>query len=152
MKYYPNFSDVFDDLFDSGVNTTKANTMLCDIRETENTYEMNIALPGYKKEDISLDLTDDYLTVSANTNQDKEEKDKNGKVIRSERYTGSCSRKFYVGEGYKEEDFTAKFENGELMITFPKTEPEKIEEKKPIMIEQAFEKEVRASFFYTVRM
>ena len=141
MKYYPNFSDVFDDLFDSGVNTTKANTMLCDIRETENTYEMNIALPGYKKEDISLDLTDGYLTVSANTNQDKEEKDKNGKVIRSERYTGSCSRKFYVGEGYKEEDFTAKFENGELMITFPKTEPEKIEEKKPIMIEQAFEKE-----------
>ena len=135
MRYYPNFSDVFDDLFDSGVNTTKANTMLCDIRETENTYEMNIALPGYKKEDISLDLTDGYLTVSANTNQDKEEKDSNGKVIRSERYTGSCSRKFYVGEGYKEEDFTAKFENGELMITFPKTEPEKIEEKKPIMIE-----------------
>lgn len=135
MRYYPNFSDVFDDLFDSGVNTTKANTMLCDIRETENTYEMNIALPGYKKEDISLDLTDGYLTVSANTNQDKEEKDKNGKVIRSERYTGSCSRKFYVGEGYKEEDFTAKFENGELKITFPKTEPEKIEEKKPIMIE-----------------
>ena len=135
MRYYPNFSDVFDDLFDSGVNTTKANTMLCDIRETENTYEMNIALPGYKKEDISLDLTDGYLTVSANTNQDKEEKDKNGKVIRSERYTGSCSRKFYVGEGYKEEDFTAKFENGELLITFPKTEPEKIEEKKPIMIE-----------------
>ena len=135
MKYYPNFSDVFDDLFDSGVNTTKANTMLCDIRETENTYEMNIALPGYKKEDIALDLTDGYLTVSANTNQDKEEKDKNGKVIRSERYTGSCSRKFYVGEGYKEEDFTAKFENGELMITFPKTEPEKIEEKKAIMIE-----------------
>lgn len=135
MRYYPNFSDVFDDLFDSGVNTTKANTMLCDIRETENTYEMNIALPGYKKEDISLDLTDGYLTVSANTNQDKEEKDKNGKVIRSERYTGSCSRKFYVGEGYKEEDFTAKFENGELMIAFPKTEPEKIEEKKPIMIE-----------------
>mgnify|MGYP000690808601 CR=1 FL=1 len=135
MKYYPNFSDVFDDLFDSGVNTTKANTMLCDIRETETTYVMNIALPGYKKEDISLDLTDGYLTVSANTNQDKEEKDSNGKVIRSERYTGSCSRKFYVGEGYKEEDFTAKFENGELMITFPKTEPEKIEEKKPIMIE-----------------
>ena len=135
MRYYPNFSDVFDDLFDSGVNTTKTNTMLCDIRETENSYVMNIALPGYKKEDISLDLTDGYLTVSANTNQDKEEKDKNGKVIRSERYTGSCSRKFYVGEGYKEEDFTAKFENGELMITFPKTEPEKIEEKKPIMIE-----------------
>ena len=111
------------------------NAMQCDIKEVDNNYEMNIALPGYKKEDISLDLTDGYLTVSANTNQDKEEKDSNGKVIRSERYTGSCSRKFYVGEGYTEEDFAAKFENGELMITFPKTEPEKIEEKKPIMIE-----------------
>ena len=55
MRYYPSFSDVFDDLFDSGVNTTKANTMLCDIRETENTYVMNIALPGYKKEDIALE-------------------------------------------------------------------------------------------------
>ena len=109
--------------------------MQCDIKEVDNNYEMNIALPGYKKEDISLDLTDGYLTVSANTNQDKEEKDSNGKVIRSERYTGNCSRKFYVGEGYTEEDFAAKFENGELMITFPKTEPEKIEEKKPIMIE-----------------
>ena len=136
MRYYPSFNDMFDDLFDTeSKNPTKANTMLCDIRETETTYVMNIALPGYKKEDISLDLTDGYLTVAANTNQDKEEKDSNGKVIRSERYTGSCSRKFYVGEGYKEEDFTAKFDNGELMITFPKTEPEKIEEKKPIMIE-----------------
>ena len=121
MRFLPGFYDVFDD----GWMSPSTNAMQCDIKEVDNNYEMN----------ISLDLTDDYLTVSANTNQDKEEKDKNGKVIRSERYTGSCSRKFYVGEGYKEEDFTAKFENGELMITFPKTEPEKIEEKKPIMIE-----------------
>ena len=152
MRFLPGFYDVFDDMFDDGWMSPSTNAMQCDIKEVDNNYEMNIALPGYKKEDISLDLTDGYLTVSANTNQDKEEKDKNGKVIRSERYTGSCSRKFYVGEGYKEEDFTAKFENGELMITFPKTEPEKIEEKKPIMIEQAFEKEARASFFHTVRM
>ena len=152
MRFLPGFYDVFDDMFDDGWMSPSTNAMQCDIKEVDNNYEMNIALPGNKKEDISLGLTDGYLTVSANTNQNKEEKDKNGKVIRSERYTGSCSRKFYVGEGYKEEDFTAKFENGELMITFPKTEPEKIEEKKPIMIEQAFEKEVRASFFYTVRM
>ena len=131
MKYYPNFSDVFDDLFDSGVNTTKANTMLCDIRETENTYEMNIALPGYKKEDIALELKNGYLKVSASAKKEETA----GRIVRRERYTGSCSRKFYVGEGYKEEDFAAKFENGELMITFPKTEPEKIEEKKAIMIE-----------------
>jgi len=135
MRFLPGFYDVFDDMFDDGWMRPTTNAMQCDIKEVDNNYEMNIALPGYKKEDISLDLTDGYLTVSANTNQDKEEKDSNGKVIRSERYTGSCSRKFYVGEGYTEEDFTAKFENGELMITFPKTEPEKIEEKKPIMIE-----------------
>ena len=131
MRYYPNFSDVFDDLFDSGVNTTKANTMLCDIRETENTYEMNIALPGYKKEDIALELKNGYLKVSASAKKEET----TGRIVRRERYSGNCSRSFYVGEGYKEEDFTAKFENGELMITFPKTEPEKIEEKKPIMIE-----------------
>ena len=129
MRFLPGFYDLFDDWM-----TPTTNAMQCDIKEVDNNYEMNIALPGYKKEDIFLDLTDGYLTVSANTNQDKEEKDSNGKVIRSERYTGSCSRKFYVGEGYKE-DFAAKFENGELMITFPKTEPEKIEEKKAIMIE-----------------
>ena len=145
MRFLPGFYDVFDDMFDDGWMRPTTNAMQCDIKEVDNNYEMNIALPGYKKENISLDLTDGYLTVSANTNQDKEEKDSNGKVIRSERYTGSCSRKFYVGEGYKEEDFTAKFDNGELMITFPKTEPKKIEEKKPIMIEQAFEKEARAA-------
>ena len=99
MRFLPGFYDLFDDWM-----TPTTNAMQCDIKEVDNNYEMNIALPGYNKEDISLDLTDGYLTVSANTNQDKEEKDKNGKVIRSERYTGSCSRKFYVGEGYTEED------------------------------------------------
>ena len=84
---------------------------------------------------LALMDDDEKKELGVETDQEKEEKDKNGKVIRCERYTGSCSRKFYVGEGYKEEDFTAKFENGELMIAFPKTEPEKIEEKKPIMIE-----------------
>ena len=105
MRFLPGFYDVFDDMFDDGWMSPSTNAMQCDIREVDNNYEMNIALPGYKKEDISLDLTDGYLTVAANSNQDKEE------------------------------DFTAKFENGELMITFPKTEPEKVEEKKPIMIE-----------------
>ena len=105
MRYYPNFSDVFDDLFDSGVNTTKANTMLCDIRETENTYEMNIALPGYKKEETA------------------------GRIVRRERYSGNCSRSFYVGEGFTEEDIKAKFDNGELMISVPKEAPKRVEKK-----------------------
>ena len=92
MRYYPSFSDVFDDLFDSGVNTTKANTMLCDIRETENTYVMNIALPGYKKEDIALELKEGYLKVSASAKKEETA----GRIIRRERYSGNCSRSFYV--------------------------------------------------------
>lgn len=125
MKYYPNFSDVFDDLFDSGVNTTKANTMLCDIRETENTYEMNIALPGYKKEDIALELKDGYLKVSASAKKEETA----GRIVRRERYSGNCSRSFYVGEEFTEEDIKAKFDNGELMISVPKEAPKRVEKK-----------------------
>lgn len=131
MRYYPSFNDVFDDLFDNSWTTpSKANNnMLCDIRETENTYEMNLALPGYKKEDISLELKDGYLKVSASSNKEKEEKDKTGKVIRRERYSGNCSRSFYVGKGFTEEDIKARFENGELMISVPKEVPQRAEKK-----------------------
>lgn len=130
MRYYPSFNDVFDDLFDTGVsNPTKTNTMLCDIRETENSYVMNIALPGYKKEDIGLELKDGYLKVSAASNKEKEEKDKAGRVVRRERYSGNCSRSFYVGEGFTEEDIKAKFDNGELMISVPKEAPKRVEKK-----------------------
>lgn len=130
MRYYPSFSDVFDDLFDSGVSSpSKVTNMLCDIRETENTYEMNIALPGYKKEDIALELKDGYLKVSAASNKEKEEKDKAGRVVRRERYSGNCSRSFYVGEGFTEEDIKAKFDNGELMISVPKEVPKRVEKK-----------------------
>lgn len=130
MRYYPNFNDVFDDLFDSGVSSpSKVTNMLCDIRETENTYEMNIALPGYKKEDIALELKDGYLKVSAASNKEKEEKDKAGRVVRRERYSGNCSRSFYVGEGFTEEDIKAKFDNGELMISVPKEAPKRVEKK-----------------------
>lgn len=135
MRYYPSFNDVFDDLFDNSWTTpSKANNnMLCDIRETENTYEMNLALPGYKKEDISLELKDGYLKVSAASNKEKEEKDKTGKVVRRERYSGNCSRSFYVGKGFTEEDIKARFDNGELMISVPKEVPQR-DEKKSITI------------------
>ena len=130
MRYYPSFNDVFDDLFDTGVSSpSKVTNMLCDIRETENTYEMNIALPGYKKEDIGLELKDGYLKVSASSNKEKEEKDKAGRVVRRERYSGNCSRSFYVGEGFTEEDIKAKFDNGELMISVPKEAPKRVEKK-----------------------
>ena len=131
MKYYPNFSDVFDDLFDSGVNTTKANTMLCDIRETENTYEMNIALPGYKKENIALELKNGYLKVSASAKKEETA----GRIVRRERYSGNCSRSFYVGEGVTQEDIKAKYEDGILRLSVPKKEAKAVENKKYIAIE-----------------
>ena len=131
MRYYPSFSDVFDDLFDSGVNTTKANTMLCDIRETENTYVMNIALPGYKKEDIALELKEGYLKVSASAKKEETA----GRIIRRERYSGNCSRSFYVGEEIESEDVKATFRNGTLSLEVPKKEPKKeLPEKKYIEI------------------
>ena len=120
MRYYPSFNDMFDDLFDTeSKNPTKANTMLCDIRETETTYVMNIALPGYKKEDIALELKDGYLKVSASAKKEETA----GRIVRRERYSGNCSRSFYVGEGFTEEDIKAKFDNGELMISVPKEAP-----------------------------
>ena len=135
MRFLPGFYDVFDDMFDDGWMSPSTNAMQCDIKEVDNNYEMNIALPGYKKEDISLDLTDGYLTVSANTNQEKEEKDKNGKVIRCERYTGSCSRKFFVVVRRPPRSTHAPTVFPYSTLFRSKTEPEKIEEKKPIMIE-----------------
>ena len=87
-----------------------------------------------KKEDIHLELNDGYLNVSASHNTSKDEKDDKGNVIRQERYSGTFSRSFYVGENVKEEDIKASYENGELKITFPK-EQEKLPEKKTIMIE-----------------
>lgn len=126
MRYYPSFNDVFDDLFDTeSRNPTKANTMLCDIRETENSYVLNIALPGYKKEDISLELKDGYLKVSVAAKKEETA----GRIVRRERYSGNCSRSFYVGEGFTEEDIKAKFDNDELMISVPKEAPKRVEKK-----------------------
>ncbi|MEG2384872.1 MAG: Hsp20/alpha crystallin family protein, partial [Erysipelotrichaceae bacterium] len=91
-------------------------------------------LPGYKKEDIKIDLKDGYLNVSATRNVETDEKDKEGNVIRQERYSGSCSRSFFVGEQTQQEDIKANFENGELKISLPKQSTKKEEEKKFIPI------------------
>ncbi len=137
MKLLPGFNDMFDDFFDDSffAPAGRVDSMRCDIKETDNGYEMNMELPGYKKEDIKIDLNKGYLNVSAASNTDKEDKDKEGHVIRRERYSGSCSRSFYVGEGLKEEDIKARFDNGELVIAIPKNAPQEIEEKKFISIE-----------------
>lgn len=110
--------------------------MQTDIAEKENSYEVTMNLPGFKKEDVKGELKDGYLIVSATTNTSNDEKDGEGRFIRRERYSGSCSRSFYVGEDITREDIKAKFEDGTLKITIPKKEPAPaISESKYIAIE-----------------
>ena len=95
------------------------NLMKTDVRETENTYEVDIDLPGFKKDEIKVDLKDGYLTVSAAKGLDRDKQDKDGKYIRQERYAGACSRSFYVGD-VESTDVSAKYEDGILKISLPK--------------------------------
>lgn len=112
------------------------NLMKTDVKETEDSYEVDIDLPGFKKEEISAKLEDGYLTISAAKGLEKEEKDeKSGKYIRRERYTGQCSRSFYVGNAVTEADIRAKFEDGILKLSVPKKDAKQIETKKYIAIE-----------------
>lgn len=109
--------------------------MKTDVRETETGYEVDMDLPGFKKDEIKLDLENGYLTVSAAKGLDKDEKDQKGKLIRQERYAGSMQRSFFVGEEITTEDIKAKYENGVLKLNVPKKEAKKLPEKKTIMIE-----------------
>ena len=109
--------------------------MKTDVHEHEDHYEMDIDLPGFKKEEIKLQLKDGYLNVSAAKGLEEEDKTKKGKLIRQERYTGAMERSFYVGENITEKDVKAKFEHGVLKLCFPKDEQPKIPEEKTIMIE-----------------
>ncbi len=111
--------------------------MKTDIKEADDRFELDINLPGFKKEDISAELKSGYLTISASTKKDSEQKDEtSGKYIRKERYEGSCSRSFYVGEDVTKEDIKAKYENGILSLVVPKVDKKpKVEEKNYIAIE-----------------
>ncbi|MBS6642279.1 MAG: Hsp20/alpha crystallin family protein [Clostridiaceae bacterium] len=109
--------------------------MKTDVRETDNTYELDIDLPGFKKEEVSAKLENGYLTISASKGLNKDEKDKEGNYIRRERYTGQCARSFYVGEGVRQEDIHAKFEDGILKLSIPKEVKNQIEENNYIAIE-----------------
>lgn len=111
------------------------NLMKTDVRETEGTYELDIDLPGFKKEEVNLTLEDGYLTISAAKGLDKDEKDKKGKYIRQERYAGTCSRSFYVGEGVEPTDVSAKFEDGILKVSLPKREQKQLPKSNLIAIE-----------------
>ena len=135
MRYIPKYYDLFDDMFDTFAGDRYSNLMKTDIKEKDGNYELDVELPGYKKEDVKVDLKDGYLTISANRSNENEEKDNEGKIIRQERYSGSLSRSFYVGDDMKVEDIKAKFDNGILHLTLPSQERKQIEERKYITIE-----------------
>ena len=112
-----------------------AHVMKTDVTEHDDRFEIAIDLPGFKKEDVTIDLENGYLTVSAAKGVDKDENDKEGKLIRQERYSGAMQRSFYVGENVTEEDIKAKMEHGLLTLCIPKKETPKLPEKKTIVIE-----------------
>ena len=111
------------------------NMMKTDIRENEGSYEVLVDLPGFTKEDIHVKLEKGYMTISAVKEQNEEEKDKDGKFIRRERYSGSVSRSFYVGDAITNEEVKAKYENGILQLTVPKKEAKALEQNSYIAIE-----------------
>ena len=142
------FNDnVFDDFFDFPFYDDRAekklyghhaaNLMKTDIQEHEDGYTLEMDLPGFKKEEIQIELNNGYMTISATKGLDENEKDKkSGKYIRRERYTGSCQRSFYVGEDVTEEDIKAEFKHGILKLFVPKKEAKPaVEQKKYVSIE-----------------
>ena len=112
-----------------------AREMKIDVREHEDHYEVDVDLPGFKKDEITLELQNGYLTLTASKGLDKEETTKKGRLIRQERYAGTLQRSFYVGDSLTEADIGAKLEHGVLSLNIPKVDAKKLPEKKTIMIE-----------------
>ena len=137
------FDDMFDFDFDKEFDRMMRplygkhaqNMMKTDVRETDNSYELDIDLPGFKKDEISVQLDNGYLSISASKGLDKDEENKNGKYIRRERYAGAMNRTFYVGGNLTQQDIQAKFEDGILKISVPKKDVQQIEQNKYIAIE-----------------
>ena len=137
--------NLFDDFFDGfefapmrgGHNPLYGkrakNLMKTDVRETENSYELDVDLPGFKKDEVTVNLEDGYLTISAQRNEELDDKDNEGHYIRQERATGSCARSFYVGKELEPKDISAKFENGILTLHLPKAEAKKLEPKQTLI-------------------
>lgn len=136
------FDDMFDEAFApffGGHNPLYGkrarNLMKADVRETDGAYELDIDLPGFKKEEVTLKLDQGYLTIEAAKGLDKDDKDKEGRYIRRERYSGACSRSFYVGDQVTGQEISAKFEDGILKIHLPKAAPQLPAQKGLIAIE-----------------
>ena len=112
-----------------------ARVMKTDLKEHDDGYELLVDLPCFKKDQIDLQLQNGYLTVSAAKGVEADDKDKKGKIVHQERYTGSMTRSFYIGENVREEDVKASFEDGVLRLDFPKEKPMSLPEKKKIQIQ-----------------
>ena len=129
------FDDFMDDFAFQNVDKVlygkhASNLMKTDVKETDSGYEVDIDLPGFKKDEIQMQLENGYLTVSAAKGLNKDEKNEDGRYVRRERYAGSVSRSFYVGENVTEKDIHPKYENGILSFKMPKDDKKAIEEKK----------------------
>ena len=124
---FDDFMDGFDSFMDRSALYGKhgKNLMKTDVRDVGDHYELDMDLPGFKKDEIHIELKNGYLTISAAKGLDKDEKTSEGKYIRQERYTGACSRSFYVGTDLQPKDVSAKFTDGILELTFPKEAPKK---------------------------
>ena len=112
-----------------------ARVMKTDLKEHDDSFELAVDLPGFKKDQIELQLQNGYLTITAAKGVEEEEKDKKGRLVHQERYTGSMTRSFYLGDHVREEDVKAKFEDGVLRLSFPKAEAIKMPERRTIQIE-----------------
>jgi HSP20 family molecular chaperone IbpA len=133
MKYAVNrrndlFDDIFDNMFITPVMSNQA-MLKTDIHEKDGKYILEVEIPGYTKEDVKVSLFNGTLTINAEHNENNEEKDSKGRLLRQERYMGSCSRSFYVGDAIKDTDVHASFNNGILRLEIP-TEQKKEEETK----------------------
>ncbi len=111
------------------------NMMKTDVRETDTGYEVDVDLPGFKKEEINLELSNGYLTISTEKSLEKNDQDSKGRMLRQERYAGTMQRSFYVGAYITEQDIKASYENGVLHLLVPKREAPKAPERKTIFIE-----------------
>ena len=136
------FDDFFDDAFLAPVFHTRnplygkhaAHVMKTDIREKDGSYELDVDLPGFKKDEVQLNLENGYLTISASKGVDKDEKDSEGRYLRRERYSGQCSRSLYVGDVLQPSDLSATFEDGILRISMPKSAPQQLPAKTTVEI------------------
>ena len=136
------FDDWFDDTFEKNFFGERnplygkhaKNLMKTDVRETRDSYKLAIDLPGFKKDEVKVELKDGYLTVSASKGLDKDEEDREGRFIRQERYAGACSRSFYVGD-IRPEEVKCKYEFGVLRVTLPKPTARVVESPSHIAID-----------------